>query len=134
MSHADNVIQLHPTASVLTLVHGGSETSLNERKRWARRDVWRHAESRTEFYRQLLNLADVAPRAVEAGVIEANYYLTLKRPQILSAYRAAKAAQILTPPLRIRLPSHGNAAPSEICVCRSNATKSKRPSLPTRSG
>ena len=97
MSHADNVIQLHPTAPVLTLVRGGLETSLNERKRRARRDVWQHAENRTEFYSRLLNLADVAPRAVEAGVKEANYYLTLDRPQILSAYRAAKSDQILTP-------------------------------------
>ncbi len=96
MKHT-NVIQLHPTAPVLTLIRGGSETSLNERKRWARRDVWRHAESRTEFYRRLLNLADVAPRAAEAGVIEANYYRTLERSQILDAYRAAKAAQIRTP-------------------------------------
>ena len=97
MKHT-NVIQLHPTGRpVLTLVHGGSETSLNARKRWARWDVWRHAESRTEFYRRLLNLADVAPRAVEAGVIEANYYLTLERPQILVAYRAATADQIRTP-------------------------------------
>jgi hypothetical protein len=74
------------------------ETAFNARRQRGRRTDWRKADLTTEFYRRLLDLADIADLAADVGVSEAKSYVHLndERFRLIDAWRAAKAAQTQT--------------------------------------
>jgi hypothetical protein len=99
MSH-DNVVQLVPRAALCLIPGGKPDTVSKSRMRGARRETWRKAEWKLQFFRKLLDLADSAHCAFRNGIVEAKPYACLQdsREQILDGLRAAQAAQMRTPP------------------------------------